>query len=139
MSMVGVKWILKDGFSEDPATWCGNNLATGAEIDNDWTLIDSDLPYNANTKTLTAIFSRELIGSTSNDLTYKIGTKYDYKLTYGVWPSGSTTDLTIGETSSNVLDYLPVGVMTASYDDTFAKYLTGISFTSALLVASTLY
>ena len=99
MSMIAVKWFSKDGMSTDPGTWCGNNFLTDGELDNDWVLLETKLPYDANTKTLNANFKRELIGSTSKDFTYKIGEKYDYKLTYGLWATTGTTDAAIGKTS----------------------------------------
>ena len=140
MSMIGVKWFSKDGMSADPGTWCGNDFVTDGEIDNDWVLLETKLPYDANSKTLNALFKRELIGSTSKDFTYKIGEKYDYKLTYGLWSTSGTTDAAIGQTSDlTATSYAPVQVQVASYDDVLATYLKGFTISSALLVAATLY
>ena len=127
--------------------WCAKEITEDAEIDNDWVIIDSEKKaYDANLFVLTANFKRDLIGSSNKDFTYKIGKQYDYILTFGIWESAQTSGVaTIQASESSTLvtsatrTYSPVSVMTASYDDTFAQYLAGVTTASALIVAASLF
>ena len=74
------QWSAKDGMHTDPVEYCKRPW-TGDTADpepaNDWTVAQQPLNYDANLNTLTATFTRPLIGTNEKDYTFKVGTEYE--------------------------------------------------------------
>ena len=94
MSMIADNvWSAKDGMASNAINWCSaiwDGTAGQAEASNDWIVQQEALNYDANLKTLTASFTRNLIGTNDQDYTFKIGTDYEYTLIYGNWVSSTS-------------------------------------------------
>ena len=116
MSMISDNaWSAKDGMASNAVNWCsaGWTGTTGqAEASNDWIVAQEALNYDANLKTLTASFKRNLIGTNDQDYTFKVGTDYEYTLIYGNWDS--STDGGTGKAQSSAVG--KINILAATFD-----------------------
>ena len=66
------KWTSKDGMEAEPVTLCANKwLDYPGESDNDWTVVPTP-PYSEASKTLQGKFSRKMMGSSMDDLAFRV-------------------------------------------------------------------
>ena len=79
------EWSLKDGMETDTNNACGQAFGKYdlERDDNDWRLHGNIPAYNPETKTLNARFTRFMLGSSMNDLAFRVGQTYQYKLILG--------------------------------------------------------
>ena len=71
--------------------------------------------YDANLNTLTATFKRNLIGNNNKDYTFKIGSKYDYKIVFGNYGTSTTVGGTDVYPSP---DGKTIEILSATYEST---------------------
>ena len=106
----------------------------------DWVLEDPKAKaWDAVKQQLEVKFKRNLIGSSKNDYTYLLDTKYDYRLVYGEWDNDRQNDGGRGRVSRKVDESDPkekkaftVSFDQASFDG--ASYLSlGFALACAVL------
>ena len=128
------QWSAKDGMASNAVTWCSATWtgdAGQAEGSNDWIVAQEALNYDANLKTLTASFNRNLIGTNDQDYTYKIGTDYEYTLIYGNWvskDSGAT-----GAAQSSAVG--KINILPATFDGNTSMKVAGTLVTLAAMAS----
>ena len=82
---------------------CGKRFTEQREGDVDWILKDPNAKaWDAVKQQLEVNFKRNLIGSSKNDYTFLLDTKYDYRLVYGTWNDDRDTNGGKGRVSQRI-------------------------------------